>query len=55
MQKTCIYSYLFVHFLSSCNSTQMPDHGEKAKTRTLEMNDFHVFYVRWKSKANSFY
>ena len=48
MQKTCIYSSLLVLFMSSCNSTQMPDPGEKAETQTLKiytLNDFHDSFM----------
>ena len=57
MQKTCIYSSLFVLFLSSCNSTQMPDLGEKAETQTLKiyvLNVFHVFLCTMEIKNKLF-
>ena len=57
MQKTCIYSSLLVLFMSSCNSTQMPDPGEKAETQTLKiytLNAFHVFLCTMEIKNKLF-
>ena len=42
-----ILLFLFF-FLSSCNSTKIPNHDEKTKTQTLEiyaLNAFHVFFM----------
>lgn len=42
-----ILLFLF-SFLSPCNSTQMPDLGEKADTQTLKiyaLNDFRVSFM----------
>lgn len=43
-KKLAFILFFLFFFLSSCNSTQMPDHGEKAETQTLKiyaLNDFH--------------
>lgn len=48
VRKINLLFLLVVPFLSSCNSNQMPDLGEKAETRTLEiyaLNDFHGSFM----------
>lgn len=48
MKKVSLLFLLVVPFLSSCNSNQMPDLGEKVESRTLEifaLNDFHGSFM----------